>query len=234
MRRLFFCLAVSLAFNACSSQQHVSNLNIVPAQCDPYSNAVRDSIIKLNTSAGTTASGVIVADNRVLTVAHAVDDNREVYAELDGKLVLAQLSAIDKNTDLALLEVETAGRFPVPFSGVVPNVAEPVWAVGFPLAAAQRVSTGFYESVFNGRLYSSVHINSGTSGGGLLRCDDKGLPELAGIVHGYIAKPVGNDLVNIGDSVSVPSATIRTFINSSYTSSGLWVNEENMVTRATW
>lgn len=225
-----FISLLAMAFCACASQQHAS-LDI-SAQCDPYTDQIRASIIRLNTNTGTTASGVVVAKDRVLTVAHAVDDNRDVYAEVAGGLHLAKLTALDLKNDLALLEVTTTNISPIRLSRVLPKVAEPVWAIGFPLASSQRVSSGLYESIYNGRLYSSVHINSGTSGGGLLRCDENGSPELAGIVHGYIAKPIGSDLVNIGDSVSVPSNTIKRFINSSYASSGLWVNEFNMVVSA--
>ena len=217
---------------ACSStgvnvMPAMANTNATDAQCNPYQDEVRHSILRLRTQ-DSTASGVVVAQDRVLTVAHAVDKSRKVVAEVEGFAMQAEVIAIDEANDLAILDVPTGAIPAVTIADEKLTANEQVWAVGFPLASNQRVSEGIYESVYNGRLYSNVHINSGTSGGGLLRCDDSGDVELAGIVHGYIAKSIGSDLVNIGDSVSVPVPTIRHFINSSL--SGMVMDEQSRLT----
>lgn len=224
-----FCAIAALLLSACStSGLHTMQATASPDArsnaCDPYNDDVRESVIRL-ANGGSTASGVVVAKDRVLTVAHAIDGPGAVTAEVEGYTMRAKISAVDKANDLAILEVPTGDIPAVRIASRSLQVSEPVWAVGFPLASAQRVSEGIYDSVYNGRLYSNVHINSGTSGGGLLRCDDNGSIELAGIVHGYIAKSVGSQLVNIGDSVSVPVPTIKRFINTSL--SGMMMDEDS-------
>ena len=222
-------LALLTSLSGCSNQglmtmQATATTSVGTAACDPYTDEVRTSIIRLANGANT-ASGVVVAKDRVLTVAHAIDGNAPVTAEVEGYTMRAKVGAVDAKNDLAILEVPTGDIPAVRISKSKLEVSEPVWAVGFPLASDQRVSEGIYDSVYNGRLYSNVHINSGTSGGGLLRCASDGRVELAGIVHGYIAKSVGSQLVNIGDSVSVPIPTIKRFINTSL--SGMMMDEES-------
>lgn len=188
-------------------------LNPTLTQCDPNHHGYKNAIVKLDTFEGQTASGVVIDRNTVLTVAHALSDNASLFARINGDFVEAKTVAVNPRLDLALLSVDTSTLEPVPLAANSPRINETMWAVGFPLAAEQRISLGQYKEMYNGRLYTSVHINSGTSGGGLLQCEN-GSPKLAGIVHGYVAMRMGNKRVNIGDSTSVPANVIKQFVDN--------------------
>lgn len=182
-------------------------------QCHLPDDTVRASVVRIAALDGSTASGVIIAKNRVLTVAHAVDNAASAKVEVDGEFQSAQVIGIDAENDLAMLAVGTSELAPMPLSNTLLRESEAVWAIGYPLALDQKLSLGLYQNMFNGRLYTSAHINSGSSGGGLLRCQ-AGAFELAGVVHGYVAQRAGSSYVNIGDSTSVPARKIRDFIDA--------------------
>ncbi len=202
MKTIFYFLALlSLAGCALTTSQ----------QCQLPDENVRSSVVRIAAPDGSTASGVIIAKNRVLTVAHAVEDASSVMVEVDGKFQVATVLGTDADNDLALLSVATNELAPMPVSSTMLRESEAVWAIGYPLALEQKMSLGLYQNMFNGRLYTSAHINSGSSGGGLLRCQ-AGSFELAGVVHGYVAQRAGSDYVNIGDSTSVPARKIQDFI----------------------
>lgn len=209
MKKLFLVLAVSF-----SGYAHVSASDVPensPIRCELPDTQTRASIVHIKSSRGSTASGVVIGQDRVLTVAHAVDLNSKFSAEIEGKRVDAQVLATDETNDLALLAVPTGNLKIIPLSSIPLEVEEPVWALGFPLAKSQRLSLGLYQSVYNGRLYTSTHVNSGVSGGGLLRCEG-GQFALAGVVHGFVAQVRNEEYINIGDSTSVPAAVIQTFL----------------------
>ena len=126
---------------------------------------------------------------------------------------IASVTFINPDQDLAILKVDTGALEAIPLSMEPPQLQETLWAIGFPLALEQRVSLGYYEKLFNGRLYTSNHVNSGVSGGGLLKCED-GQFVLAGVVHGYVALQRNNQWINIGDSTSVPSQAISQFLTA--------------------
>lgn len=183
-------------------------------ECHPMQKDYRQAIVKLDTFSGTTASGVVIAKNRVITVAHAIQNNTRIYAGIGDNFHEARLISIDKRTDLAYLEVETLDIVPLALAEEQPTKGESVWATSFPLASSQRVSTGFFEEVTDGRLYATVHINSGSSGGGLLRCE-QGMVKLAGVIHGFVALNKNGNIINIGDSTSVPVYQIRKLVGRS-------------------
>ena len=172
------------------------------------------SIVRIATFDGGNASGVVVDQNMVLTVAHAINEDLIATVKYGEKSYIANVIATDIETDLALLSVETGDLEPVQLSRTQLKDFEPVWAIGFPLAREQMMSHGHFESDYNGRLYTSTYINSGSSGGGLLRCR-AGIYELAGVVHGYVAYLEGDHYVNIGDSTSVPAEQILAFMDNS-------------------
>ena len=70
-----------------------------------------------------------------------------------------------------------------------------------------------FQRVDGGRLYSNVHVNSGSLGGGLFRCQG-GTYELVGVLRAFIAYRIGDELVNIGESTSVPVDQIVNFLAS--------------------
>lgn len=184
----------------------------VSSQCGLPGSETLTSIVRIASADGSNASGVVVDQDRVLTVAHAVDDGSTATVKYGEKSYKADVIATDANIDLALLSVETGDLEPVQLSTTQLQELEQVWAIGFPLAREQKMTIGLFQSDYNGRLYTSTHINSGSSGGGLLRCR-AGTYELAGVVHGYVAYRDGDNLVNIGDSTSVPAKQILAFVS---------------------
>ncbi|MGH6635323.1 MAG: trypsin-like peptidase domain-containing protein [Gammaproteobacteria bacterium] len=190
----------------------------------PYKNAclvpdqeTRAAIVRIATSTGSNASGVIVGQGQVLTVAHALDDiataDLRVSVEIAGYFREAKVLRIDLKKDLALLSVDTAGLKPASMGIKGLSELEQVWAVGFPLALEQRTTLGLFQRADGGRLYSNVHVNSGSSGGGLFRCQG-GAYELVGVLRAFIAYRIGDELVNIGESTSVPVDQIVSFLAS--------------------
>ncbi len=182
--------------------------------CHPMQEGYRKAIVKLDTFSGATASGVVIEKNRVITVAHAVRGIDRIFVGIGEGYREARVISVDEPADLAYLAVETEDIPPLAMADRPPSKGESVWATSFPLAANQRVSTGFFEAMNNGRLYTSVHINSGSSGGGLLRCE-YGTVKLAGLIHGYVALNKNGQIINIGDSTSVPAHEIREFVEQS-------------------
>ena len=181
-------------------------------QCGLPGSETLTSIVRIATDDGSNASGVVVDQDRVLTVAHAVGDGSTAMVKYREKSYKADVIATDTKTDLALLAVETGDLEPVRLSTTQLKVFEQVWAVGFPLALEQKMTLGLFQNDHEGRLYTSTHINSGSSGGGLIRCRG-GIYELAGVVHGYVAYRDGDNYVNIGDSTSVPAKQILAFMD---------------------
>ncbi len=202
MKHIFYLVLLLLAGCAATTSQ----------QCQLPDQKVRSSVVRIAALDGSTASGVIIGKNRVLTVAHAVEGAASAMVEVGGQFQVATVLGTDADNDLALLLVNTGELLPMPVSRTLLRESEAVWAIGYPLALEQKMSLGLYQNMFNGRLYTSAHINSGTSGGGLLRCQ-AGAYELAGVVHGYVAQRAGANYVNIGDSTSVPARKIQDFIS---------------------
>lgn len=174
----------------------------------------RSSVVQVSTPDGDTASGVVVGKDRVLTVAHVFDDEGTAMVEIAGSAQVAVVLGINPTDDLALLAVPTRELAPLPVSSVGLRRAEPVWAIGFPLAAAQDTTPGYFQRHHRGKLYTSAPIDSGESGGGLVRCA-QGEYELAGIVWGFVAYRRGESVVNLRDqSLAVPSNRIIEFIEA--------------------
>lgn len=167
-------------------------------------------IVQIHGDNGGHASGVVIRNNLLLTVAHALAGEDHVFADIHGELLEAVPVIINEARDLALLAVDTGVLQPIAIATAPLNVHERIWAVGFPLGKDQRTSHGVLTQNNNDLLYTTAHINQGTSGGGLLRCADgkNNEYELAGIVRAYIADVTSNQSINIGDSVAVGKSPI--------------------------
>ncbi len=215
-------LAASLCITACAGgmattakQATGSVVGIDAESCDQPDGDSLAAVIRVATDAGADGSGVVVSHNLVLTAAHVLEDARYPMVYIDQTYRHANLLATDPTADLALLAVDTGELPPLPLSESHLDEAEPVWAVGFPLALGQATTRGQFQSNNNGRLFTSAPIKAGNSGGGLMRCWD-GEYELAGMVRGYGAYWKGDQLISLEDelSISVPAHRIREFIHS--------------------
>ncbi|WP_075187724.1 S1 family peptidase [Teredinibacter haidensis] len=179
--------------------------------CSQPGDVIKQAVVQIRSGDYGFGSGVVIGDNMVITVAHTIDKDESVYVHIDGEDRAASILSIDKNNDLALLSVDTKHLKPVQLKRNALQADEMVWVLGYPLASSQKLSLGLYKEKMNGRLYTTSHVNHGTSGGGLLACD-RGQYSLAGVVHGFVARIDGGDYVNIGDSTSVPANIIEEFI----------------------
>lgn len=178
--------------------------------CHLPDNRALSHIVQIHGDNGGHASSVVVRKNLLLTVAHALTGEDHVFANIHGELREAVPVIINEARDLALLAVDTGALQPIAIASEPLNIDERIWAIGFPLGKDQRTSHGVLTQSDNDLLYTTAHINQGTSGGGLLRCVNgkNNEYELAGIVRAYIADVTSNQPINTGDSVAVGKSPI--------------------------
>lgn len=183
-------------------------------QCGWPNSVALDSVVRVTSDDGSHASGVVVADDQVLTAAHAIDENFKSYVRINDHLRSARVAMIDRAKDLAILTVRTGEIRPIPLGSENLNASATVWAVGFPRAESKTTSSGSFKvrAENDGALHTTAPIDSGQSGGGLISCE-RGRHVLAGMLRGFAAYVNGDHYVKIKNhSVSVASADIRNFL----------------------
>lgn len=127
-------------------------------------------------------SGVVIAPGRVLTNSHVVDQASEILLETDDTplAVAAEVLAIDKTRDLALLEVKDeafiAKHAPIPLFDGLPGEGSRVTVMGFPMGGEALSTTsgvisriewaeiGLHDEA-GMRVQVDAAINFGNSGG---------------------------------------------------------------------
>lgn len=197
-----FSVIMLIFFCACTSKAD-------DLYCSWPSSLTLNSIVPLESGANSHASGVVVSKDLVLTAAHVLEDYFDTYIEVGNELRIASVLLVDKEADMALLSVKTDGLYPISLSNDELNQKQEVWAVGYPLAQAQHISTGNFNFRHAEALHTSAGIDSGASGGGLLSCE-KGQFVLAGMLRGYGAHRTSEGLVRLNNySVSVAASDIK-------------------------
>jgi len=182
--------------------------------CEWPDESALEAILPVATDHGSHASGVVVAPDRVLTAAHALNGGQQYFVRINGQFRKAQLMLKSTAHDLAVLAVETDSIRPLPISVAEPAESQTVWAVGFPRAQGKTTSSGVFQRNRQGALHTSAPIDSGQSGGGLLTCES-GHYELLGMLRGYGAYLSGDRYVKLQNhSVAVAAATIHEFVNA--------------------
>ncbi len=195
-----------------SSESYTVYTDTDPEVCNTPDTVVTQSIVRVATGDGGDASGVVVAPDRVLTAAHVVFESDLALVRIDNDYRRATLLALDQSADLALLAVHTGNLKPLPLAQTTLYDYEQVWAIGYPLALDQVTTHGFLRNRSQGRLFTSAPIQAGASGGGLMRCEN-GHFELAGLIRGYGAYRVGDELIPLHDlSIHTPAERIQQFI----------------------
>jgi len=180
--------------------------------CSWPDSASLQAVLPVAAEDGSYASGVVVAQNRVLTAAHVIAPDTRVFVGIADVYRVARVLLIDPETDLAVLSVDTGSIRPLRIASQDPRISEQVWAVGFPRAQAKTTSVGVFQKKMRGALHTSAPIDSGQSGGGLLSCEG-GAYSLAGMLRGYGAYLEGGRYVKLENhSVSVAAATIQNFV----------------------
>lgn len=155
-------------------------------------------------------SGVIVdaAKGHVLTNHHVVAGGTEISVTLkDGRQFPARLVGSDKETDIALLEIEPKDLTAIDFGESDSlQVGDFVVAIGNPFGLGQTVTSGIVSALgrsglsiegYEDFIQTDASINPGNSGGALVGLDGK----LIG-VNTAILSPAGG---NVGIGFAVPS-----------------------------
>ena len=128
-----------------------------------------------------TASGVVIAGRRILTVSHMINHASQVYVQADksGEKLAAKVVARAPGIDLAVLKLDDDAFFdahpPLPSNPKLPDLKQTVFAYGFPTGGSElsitrgivsRVEyTEYYLSVQGLRVQVDAAINPGNSGG---------------------------------------------------------------------
>ncbi|MBT8144727.1 MAG: serine protease [Gammaproteobacteria bacterium] len=206
------CSGTPLVETSASYRSYTLYTDTNPQVCNNPDDIVLRSIVRVATGDGGDASGVVVADGKVLTAAHVVAGSNLALVRIDGAYRHAELLGTDATSDLALLAVDTGSLQPLPLAQKTLYSFEQVWAIGYPLALEQVTTHGFFRNNAQGRLFASAPIQAGASGGGLMRCEN-GKFELAGLIRGYGAYRIGNELVPLNDlSIHTPAEQIQRFV----------------------
>ena len=88
-------------------------------------------------------SGVVIAENRVLTNAHNLHGDEVTVTFADGRTADAKPLGVDGDGDLAVLEVATGGAPALEPGADAPGIGTPVVALGNPNGHGSRVTLGF-------------------------------------------------------------------------------------------
>ena len=163
-------------------------------------------------------SGVIFSSNGyILTNQHVIGDKAlNITVELlDGSKTLARIVGIDRETDLAVLKIESDEvNLPVIEIGDSDDllIGDVVLAVGNPYGLGQSVSMGIisatgreFNNPYSNYLQTDASINKGNSGGALI--DTQG--RLIGINTLIRSSSGGSE----GIGLAIPSVTVLQIIN---------------------
>jgi len=88
-------------------------------------------------------SGVVIAENRVLTNAHNLHGDEVTVTFADGRTADAKALGVDADGDLAVLDVATDGAPALEPGADAPGIGTPVVALGNPNGHGPRVTLGF-------------------------------------------------------------------------------------------
>ncbi|MFP3547402.1 DegQ family serine endoprotease [Rhizobium sp. SIMBA_035] len=163
-------------------------------------------------------SGVIVdaAKGYVLTNHHVVDGGTQISVTLkDGRQLPAKLIGSDKETDIALLQIDAKNLTAITVGDSdVLKVGDYVVAIGNPFGLGQTVTSGIVSALgrsglniegYEDFIQTDASINPGNSGGALVSLDGK----LIGI-NTAILSPAG---ANVGIGFAVPSDMALSVMN---------------------
>jgi len=163
-------------------------------------------------------TGVIVDGNGVLiTNAHVVKDAQAISVVLsDGREFDAEVSLSDKQSDLAVLRIDTKGER-LPAARLEPSenleVGDIVLAIGNPFGVGQTVTSGIVSALarsslnindFNFFIQTDAAINPGNSGGPLVSMDGS----VVGINTAIYSRSGGS----LGIGFAIPSEMVQTVI----------------------
>ncbi|MDO8847594.1 MAG: serine protease [Coriobacteriia bacterium] len=152
------------------------------------------SVVAITSYADRIGTGVVIAEDRVLTVAHVVDaaQGTPTHIIAADTLLTYEVLAIDRERDLALLAVDLPAGVPAIVWGddAAPVLGEDVIALGFPIGLTSvTLSKGVVSSpsqTYAGATFiqTDAAINPGNSGGPLIDAQGR----LVGITVAKVAE----------------------------------------------
>ena len=180
---------------------------------EPTLDRAVDAVVAVTAGAERVGTGVVIAEDRVLTVAHVIDAvaGSPSYLIVAGAMVPFEVIAMDRRRDLALLSADLP-------SGVAPIVwaaegsltrGQEVIAVGFPIGfTSVSLTKGVVSSplqTYQGETYvqTDAAINPGNSGGPLVDAEGR-------MVGLNVAKIAQVDVDAVG--FAVPAEDVRDFL----------------------
>jgi len=168
-------------------------------------------------------SGVVVAENRVLTNAHNVHSDGATCVFADGRHVRGNLLGEDMDGDLAVLEVNTGGIAPLAWgSAALTGVGAAVFAVASAGNGGFRTTVGQVSGVarsfrgpggrlIGGSIEHTAPLASGSSGSPILDAEGRllGLNTQRLGEGFYLALPADDDLKARIDALTRGESTVR-------------------------
>lgn len=102
--------------------------------------AARASVVAIGRAGR--GSGVVIAENKVLTNAHNLRDRTTAVTFADGRQAQGSVSGVDLDGDLVVLDVETGDAPPITWSDTGPAVGGVVFALSNPQGRGVRTTFG--------------------------------------------------------------------------------------------
>jgi serine protease Do len=168
---------------------------------------------------GALGSGVILSkDGYIVTNNHVIENSSEITVTLpnDTKEYKAKLIGTDKDSDLAVIKIESSDLTPIDIgSSENLRVGDVVFAVGNPFGVGETVTQGIVSALnknsvginqYENFIQTDASINPGNSGGALV--DSRGV--LIGINSAILSRSGGNN----GIGFAIPSAMVKRVVNS--------------------
>lgn len=130
-------------------------------------------------------SGVVVADGHVVTNAHNLRGEEVTVTFADGRTASGRVAGADLEGDLAVIDVDTAGIVPVPWTeGVTPSIGTAVVGLAALPGGGTRATVGFVSAVersfrgpggrrIGGSIEHTAPLAPGSSGGPLVDLDGR-------------------------------------------------------------
>ncbi len=135
------------------------------------------AVVEINTG-GSIGSGTIIAQDLVLTNAHVVEDQQEVYLLAESKIfdgadnIKGTIISKDKVKDVALIKINVKNKLPVLELITQAEIGENVLAIGNPLGYTDTITHGIVSKFTIRKGYKYIQtdaaINPGNSGGALI------------------------------------------------------------------
>lgn len=189
---------------------------------DQVSGAVVNIIVTTETgetlSEGQGSGFIVSPEGDVATNYHVIEGGSTIEAEFnDGRRFPVKVIGTDEETDIALIVIDTPGRFPFVefYDGPPLQIGEPVIAIGNPFGIGQSTSTGVISAIGRSRVDSGsfvdyiqtdATINRGNSGGPLFDMNGKVLG-----INSAIYSPTG---ASVGIAFVIPHTTAEDVISA--------------------